>query len=209
MNDRYLVTIIQYLVKILENQGGSSSGVSDKLDEVIEAVSNIKISAESVNLNTDELEAKLDSVNTNIQSLIQAVNNGIGTINEKQDSILNAINVCVSRLDSIKTNTNSISTINSKVEGIKTKQDTTNTKLNDVLGRFKYLNPENIMAVSPGNSILVEPAVLFNKTDENITVTVIPADSTIETSVILTPGWNPIVVKSIKGATANTLLYGY
>lgn len=45
MNDRYLVTIIQYLVKILENQGGSSSGVSDKLDEVIEAVSNIKISA--------------------------------------------------------------------------------------------------------------------------------------------------------------------
>lgn len=209
MNDRYLVTIIQYLVKILENQGGSSSGVSDKLDEVIEAVSNIKISAESVNLNTDELEAKLDSVNTNIQSLIQALNNGISTINEKQDSILNAINVCVSRLDSIKTNTNSISTINSKVEEIKTKQDTTNTKLNDVLGRFKYLNPENIMAVSPGNSILAEPAVLFNKTDENITVTVIPADSTMETSVVLTPGWNPIVVKSIKGATANTLLYGY
>lgn len=210
MDDRYLVTIIQYLVKLLEKQGGESgSSVSDKLDEVIEAVSNIKISAESVNLNTDELEAKLDNVNTNIQNLIQALNNGISTINEKQDSILNAINVCVSRLDSIKTNTNSISTINSKVEEIKTKQDTTNTKLNNVLGRFKYLNPENIMAVSPGNSILAEPAVLFNKTNENITVTVIPADSTMETSVILTPGWNPIVVKSIKGATANTLLYGY
>ena len=63
MNEKYLETIVQYLIKIANNNSSTSDkGITEKLDEVIAAVSNIKISAESVNLNTDELEDKLDSL---------------------------------------------------------------------------------------------------------------------------------------------------
>lgn len=176
MNDRYLVTIIQYLVKILEKQDGESgSSVPDKLDEVIEAVSNIKISAESVNLNTDELEAKLDTINTNITLLKEAVNNGFNNVHNKQDYNTNA-NIAA---------------------------------VNAATNKLAIMVPTHLGIVAAGDTEFGKNVTLCNITDNNITITVTAAGDTSEQAIVLTPGWNPIVVKSIKGATANTLLYGY
>lgn len=71
MNEKYLETIVQCLIKIANNGGSSDTDISEKLDEVITAVSNIKISAESVNLNTDEVEAKLDTLNQSITGAVE------------------------------------------------------------------------------------------------------------------------------------------
>lgn len=193
MNDRYLVTIIQYLVKILENQGGSSSGVSDKLDEVIEAVSNIKISAESVNLNTDELEAKLDTINTNITLLKEAVNNGFNNVYDKFADNTNAINagfkvVTVRQEESKQANVAAV---------------------NHATNKLALMMPTHLGIVAAGDTEFGKNVTLCNISNDNITITVTAAGDTAEQSIVLTPGWNPIVVKFIKGATANTLLYGY
>lgn len=53
------------------------------------------------------------------------------------------------------------------------------------------------------------PFLIKNITDENITVTVLPAgnDSPIET--VLYPGWNVELVKEVQNAETNTLQYGY
>lgn len=193
MNDRYLVTIIQYLVKILEKQGGSSSGVSDKLDEVIEAVSNINISAESVNLNTDELEAKLDTVNTNITLLKESVNNGFNNVYDRFADNTNAINT-------------GFKDVTVRQEEAK---DANVAATNTATNKLAIMNPTHLGIIAAGDTQFDRNVTLCNITDNNITVTVIAAGDTTEQSVVLTPGWNPIVVKSIKGATANTLLYGY
>lgn len=132
-----------------------------------------------MNLNTDELETKLDDV-------------------------INAINTLGTKLDIIST----------KQDEIKTLSDSINNKINPnfiaLLNKFAFLNPSHVIPVPEGDTTFDNNSVLCNITEDNITVTVIPADGgTNERSVVLTPGWNPIVVKSIKGATANTLLYGY
>jgi len=142
MIENYLATIVQYLIKIVNNNGASDNGITEKLDEVITAVSNIKISAESVNLNTDELEDKLDSL-----------------------------------------------------IGVQLKQN--------------FLNPTHLGIVSEGDTTFEQNVVLCNITDNNITVSVTAADDTVAQSIILTPGWNPVIIKAITGATANTLIYGW
>ena len=150
MTEDYLKTIVQYLIKIANNNGGvSDKGISEKLDEVISAISNIKISAESVNLNTDEIEAKLDALNNKITSISQKM----------------------------------------LVSGI--------------------INPTHIAAVAAGNTTFDQNVVLCNITDNNISVTIMAADDSQNTTIILAPGWNPVVVKSITGAVENTLVYGY
>lgn len=142
MIENYLATIVQYLIKIVNNNSVPDKGITEKLDEVIDAVSNIKISAESVNLNTDELEDKLDSL-----------------------------------------------------IGVQLKQN--------------FLNPTHLGIVSEGDTTFEQNVVLCNITDNNITVTVTAADDTAAQSIVLTPGWNPVIVKAITGATANTLIYGW
>lgn len=192
MNDRYLVTIIQYLVKILENQGGSSSGVSDKLDKVIEAVSNIKISAESVNLNTDELEDGLNTINTNVLT-IKANTNGLI---DKLDGITTAINTLGTKLDTINTSINE-----SKQANV--------AAVNAATDKLALMIPTHLGIVAAGDTEFGKSVTLCNISNDNITITVTAAGDTAGQSIVLTPGWNPIVVKSIKGVTANTLLYGY
>lgn len=142
MIENYLATIVQYLIKIVNNNSVPDKGITEKLDEVIDAVSNIKISAESVNLNTDELEDKLDSL-----------------------------------------------------IGVQLKQN--------------FLNPTHLGIVSEGDTTFEQNVVLCNITDNNITVTVTAANDTAAQSIVLTPGWNPVIVKAITGATANTLIYGW
>lgn len=53
------------------------------------------------------------------------------------------------------------------------------------------------------------PFLIKNITDENITITIVPAgnDSPIET--VLYPGWNVELVKEVQNAEANTLQYGF
>lgn len=153
MNEKYLETIVQYLIKIVNNNSVSDKGIVEKLDEVVDAVSNIKISAESVNLNTDELENKLDSIYS------------------------------------------SLSNINEDINNIKIKQH--------------YLNPTHLGIVSEGDTEFGKNVVLCNITDNNITVTATGADDTTPQSIVLTPGWNPVIVKAVSGATANTLIYGW
>lgn len=153
MTEDYLKTIVQYLIKIVNNSSVSDKGISEKLDEVIAAVSNIKISAESVNLNTDEIEAKLDTLN-------QSVINNITSISQKM-----------------------------LISGV--------------------INPTHIAAVAAGNTTFDQNVVLCNITNDNISVTIMAADDSQNTTIVLAPGWNPVVVKSITGAVENTLVYGY
>ena len=63
--------------------------------------------------------------------------------------------------------------------------------------------------VSEGDTTFEQNVVLCNITDSNITVNVTAADDTAAQSIVLTPGWNPVIVKAITAATANTLIYGW
>lgn len=181
-------TIIQLLVKLIDVTNNKNTELTQKLDDVVTAISNIKISADSINLNTDELETKLDStiaavntVNTSIQSQIEIINNV---------------------LDNTSTISNNINDI----------QSNSYDSLQNIIGfnnRFNIMNPSHLAVVNAGDTTFDNPCVLCNITEENITVTVTAADDNTAQSIVLTPGWNPVVIKSITGATANTLIYGY
>lgn len=56
---------------------------------------------------------------------------------------------------------------------------------------------------NPGHLFLVK-----NITDDNLSITVIMPDNS-EIQTILYPGWNPEILKGIKGVTSNKLQYGY
>lgn len=77
------------------------------------------------------------------------------------------------------------------------------------LKNIRYMNPTHLGVVTDGNNMFNQDVVLCNITDENITIEVIAAGDTNPVSVVLTPGWNPIIVKQVNNATANTLIYGY
>lgn len=240
MNEKYLETIVQYLIKIVNDNNVSGKGISEKLDEVVTAVSNIKISAESVNLNTDELEAKLDTLN---QSVIangdnSDIINELTALGTKIDTIKTAVDVLKTNIESVDThiqsNTQTVNTaaedinsnlisINSGIEvltlamrdsinTVNDKQDTANNYWASVTQRMPvngYINPTHMMSVPEGDTTFDQNVVLCNITDNNITVTVTAADDTTVQSIVLTPGWNPVIVKAITGATANTLIYGW
>ena len=222
MQDTYLATIIQYLIKILEKQGGEQSGNSDvltKLDNIITDVSNIKNSAKSVNLNTNKVEDKLDGV-VNAIGVLATKLDTINTTLAKLDTLHNDITSSNSNLNSIKGN---VSTINSNLDTVKsdiaivktntattvTNTDATNTSVKNLTNKYGYLNPTRYKSVPAGDTTFANACVLCNITDENITVTVTSSYDSSTQSVVLVPGWNPIVVKAITGATENTLLYGW
>lgn len=72
-----------------------------------------------------------------------------------------------------------------------------------------YMNPTHLGIVAEGDTTFEQNVVLCNITNSNVTITVTAANDTTAQSVILVPGWNPIIVKSITGATDNTLIYGW
>lgn len=240
MTEDYLKTIIQYLIKIVNNGGVSDKGISEKLDEVIAAVSNIKISAESVNLNTDEVEAKLDTLNQSI------INNGsnsdivekLTALGTKLDTIKAAVDILKTNIESVDTHiqsntqalNNAAGDINTHLDNIDThiqsltqalnngvgvvneKQDATNNNITSISQKMLVsgiINPTHIAAVAAGDTTFDQHVVLCNITDNNISVTIMAADDSQNTTIVLAPGWNPVVVKSITGAVENTLVYGY
>lgn len=170
--------------------------MSDKLDEVISAVGNIKISADSINLNTDTLEAIMTNVDTHVQSTTEALNNGLGQVNE------NIVNMDTHVQSTTQAINNATSVINDR-------QDANTAQVTLLADNRKYLNPTHIASVAAGDTQFPQNVVLCNITDDNLTVTVTAADDTNSVSVVLAPGWNPIIVKSITDAIENTLVYGY
>lgn len=135
MEESYIRGVNSELIRAIKELG-------KKLDTIAQNQSEVTITADAINLNTDELEDKLDSL-----------------------------------------------------IGVQLKQN--------------FLNPTHLGIVSEGDTTFEQNVVLCNITDNNITVTVTAADDTIAQSIVLTPGWNPVVVKSITGAVENTLVYGY
>lgn len=135
MEESYIRGVNSELIRAIKELG-------KKLDTIAQNQSEVTITADAINLNTDELEDKLDSL-----------------------------------------------------IGVQLKQN--------------FLNPTHLGIVSEGDTTFEQNVVLCNITDNNITVTVTAADDTTAQSIALTPGWNPIIIKSISGATANTLIYGY
>lgn len=68
-----------------------------------ELIRAIKALVSSSGGNTNAVLTKLDSIDTHIQSLIQALNTAVGVVNDKQDA-------ANSKLDAIVTNTTPAST---------------------------------------------------------------------------------------------------
>lgn len=86
------------------------------------------------------------------------------------------------------------------------------SKLNDVASnqvKQSFLNPTHLGVVNEGDNTFDQNVVLCNITNSNITISVIAADDTEAQQIILTPGWNPVIVKQVISATANTLIYGW
>lgn len=215
MTEDYLKTIVQYLIKIVNNSGVSDKGISEKLDEVIAAVSNIKILAESVNLNTDEVEAKLDTLN---QSIIANGDNSdivdkLTALGTKLDTIKIAVDVLKTNIESVDTHIQSnTQALNNGIGVVNDKQDTINNNITSISQKMfvsGIINPTHVVAVPAGDKIFGRNVVLCNITKDYLTVTITAANNTNAISIVLAPGWNPVVVKSITGAVENTLVYGY
>lgn len=172
------------------------------LDSVVDIingnVNDVKASVESVNQNTDTLETligatndKLDTAQTSLNSINGATQylNGIGA----------GVTTIASHIPNMDTNGGLIAanTLNA-------------ANWAQVLGQnAPYLNPTHLAVVSAGDTTFDQNVVLCNITNDNITVTVTAADDTTASSIVLAPGWNPVIVKSVTGAVENTLVYGY
>ena len=135
MEESYIRGVNSELIRAIKELG-------KKLDTIAQNQSEVTITADAINLNTDELEDKLDS-------------------------------------------------------------------LIDAQLKQNFLNPTHLGIVAEGDTTFEQNVVLCNITDSNITVSVTAADDTAAQSIVLTPGWNPVIVKAITAATANTLIYGW
>lgn len=135
MEESYIRGVNSELIRAIKELG-------KKLDTIAQNQSEVTITADAINLNTDELEDKLDS-------------------------------------------------------------------LIDAQLKQNFLNPTHLGIVAEGDTTFEQNVVLCNITDSNITVSVTAADDTATQSIVLTPGWNPVIVRAITAATANTLIYGW
>lgn len=105
--------------------------------------------------------------------------------------------------------TNTLEALNDTVGQLSETVTALNTAVDTINQENNFLNPTHLGIVIEGDTTFDQNVVLCNVTDNNVTVTVTGAGDEGATTVVLTPGWNPIVVKSITGATANTLAYGW
>lgn len=152
--------------------------------------------------------------------LIRVIKKLLGSTQTSQDNTIQAINSLGQKLDTIAQNQQEINitadTINLNTDELENKLDSIysslsniNEDINNIKIKQYYLNPTHLGIVSEGDTELGKNVVLCNITDSNITVSVTAADDTAAQSIVLTPGWNPVIVKAITGATANTLIYGW
>lgn len=213
-----LIRTLKKLIEATENQQQAiidkltevSTAITGKLDTVINNQHEISITADTINLNTDTVEAKLDEVKASIEALGTSVDGGLDTLNTSVGQVNTSVGQVGTKVDAVNTGVNAVGT---KVDAVKASVENGDTALGEKIDTLssdhKVMNPTHLGPVVAGDTTFEQPVVLCNITENNITITVIASDDTVEQSVVLTAGWNPIVVKTVKGVTENTLVYGY
>lgn len=83
------------------------------------------------------------------------------------------------------------------------------SKLFTLSGTQVSLQVSVIDDIPAGDFELGKIFLIKNNTEDNITVQILPAGQTNYISTTLYPGWNPEIVKGVKGVVDNTLQYGY
>lgn len=75
--------------------------------------------------------------------------------------------------------------------------------------RIISLQVSKMKKIPAGNYTQDEPFLIKNITDNNITLQVLLADDDDYIENIIYPGWNPELVKGIKGVKDNNILIGW
>jgi hypothetical protein len=163
------------------------SEMSSKLDTIATNTANIKLSADSVNLNVDEVEAKLDTINTTLTggigglptsltgsgnlkvSLQELGNEGSERLNVDVGSTISQLPTALTGAGNLKVH---LETMNGSGTGISTSalQGTTNTKLDHLSDNLDTINSSlGDLATESTLQIISEE---FTKCDtDNITIT--------------------------------------
>ena len=188
--------VVELLTKILTAVGNITGGDGTDLQDIKTSISNI-------DTDTNDMNTKLTAISGDLTTVSSTLNNVSSTTNDissTTDDIFSTIQGTKTTIDNID---NTLTT--SIVTSIATLLEYTlaaNNKLN-------FMNPTHLGVVAEGDTSFEQPVVLCNVTDSNVTVTVTANQDTNPVSITLTPGWNPVVVKAITGATANQLVYGF
>ena len=188
--------IVELLTKILTAVGNITGGDGTDLQDIKTSISNI-------DTDTNDMNSKLTAISGDLTTASSKLND-ISTTTNNISTTTNAISTTVESAKSTIDNIDNTLTTN-VVTSIATLLEYTlaaNNKLN-------FMNPTHLGVVAEGDTSFEQPVVLCNVTDSNITVTVTANQDTNPVSIPLTPGWNPVVVKAITGATANQLVYGF
>lgn len=174
--------IVELLTKILNAVGNITGGDGTDLQDIKTSISNIDTDTTDMNSKLTNISGDLTTASSALNDISSAVQSTKSTVDNINDTLTNSI-----------------------VTSIATLLEYTlaaNNKLN-------FMNPTHLGVVAEGDTSFEQPVVLCNITDSNVTATVTANQDTNPVSIVLTPGWNPVVVKAITGATANQLVYGF
>lgn len=181
--------VVELLTKILTAVGNITGGDGTDLQDIKTSISNI-------DTDTNDMNSKLTAISGDLTTASSKLNDISSTTNAISTTVESAKST-IDNIDNTLT-TNVVTSIATLLEYTLA----ANNKLN-------FMNPTHLGVVAEGDTSFEQPVVLCNVTDSNITVTVTANQDTNPVSIPLTPGWNPVVVKAITGATANQLVYGY
>ena len=174
--------VVELLTKILNAVGNITGGDGTDLQDIKTSISNI-------DTDTNDMNSKLTVISGDLTTASSTLNNISSTTQSAKSTIDNIDNILTTTI----------------VTNLTTLLEYTlaaNNKLN-------FINPTHLGVVAEGDTSFEQPVVLCNVTDSNVTVTVTANQDTDPVSIVLTPGWNPVVVKAITGAAANQLVYGF
>lgn len=186
----YYNNIIAQLIELRDetkkNNEDSQVGMNAKLDEVIDAIEkiqvtaeNIKIEAGTINLSTDEVEALLKIVNTNLGIINENINEFDTNVNDELEKFITKVH------DDFTTFTNFITTENTAIKThLTTKVAELITKINDEFTKLKTANATNkdeIIITNTGNKdeIIKTISDEFTKLNKNITDSNSTSDTTV------------------------------
>ena len=181
--------VVELLTKILTAVGNITGGDGTDLQDIKTSISNI-------DTDTNDMNSKLTAISGDLTTASSTLNDISSTTNAISTTVESAKST-IDNIDNTLT-TNIVTSIATLLEYTLA----ANNKLN-------FMNPTHLGVVAEGDTSFEQPVVLCNVTDSNVTVTVTANQDTNPVSITLTPGWNPVVVKAITGATANQLVYGF
>ena len=181
--------VVELLTKILTAVGNITGGDGTDLQDIKTSISNIDTDTNDMNSKLTTISGDLTTASSTLND-ISSTTNDISTTTQSTKTTIDNINNTLT--------TNIVTSIATLLEYTLA----ANNKLN-------FMNPTHLGVVAEGDTSFEQPVVLCNVTDNNVTVTVTANQDTNPVSIPLTPGWNPVVVKAITGATANQLVYGF